>query len=85
MASRWKDYSGEYWSGLDWSGVFWSVLEEVLREAGTKSEADYIVLRQAAVVQCVSPRPLLEVCARKTRYEGRGGVEAKVVVWSAND
>ena len=46
---------------------------EGVREAvGTQSARTYIEQRQATVAQWVALRPLFEVCARETGYEGGG-------------
>ena len=44
--------------------------EEVLRVVGMQSVVTYIGRRQAKVAQGVALRPILEVCARETGYEG---------------
>ena len=46
---------------------------EVIQEAaGTQSARIYIERRKATVAQWVPLRPLFEVCARETGYEGGG-------------
>ena len=44
--------------------------KEVLRAVGMQSAVTYIDRRQAKVAQGVALRPILEVCARETGYEG---------------
>ena len=44
----------------------------VMQEAGTKPLRGYIDKRQATVVEWVKLRPIFEVCAEETGYEGGG-------------
>ena len=44
----------------------------MLQAAGTKPLQEYIDKRQAAVEEWVSLRPIFEVCAKETGYEGGG-------------
>ena len=44
--------------------------EGIQEEAVTQSVRIYIEIRQATVAQWVAIRPLFEVCARETGYEG---------------
>ena len=47
-------------------------VEGILEAAGTQSARIYIEQRQATVAQWVALRPLFDVCARETGYEGGG-------------
>ena len=57
----------------------WETLgaEGIREAAGTQSARIYIERRQATVAQWVVLRPLFDVCARETGYEG-GGRRRKV-------
>ena len=46
--------------------------DRVLQAAGTKSLREYIDKRQATVAEWVALRPIFEVCAKETGYEGGG-------------
>ena len=46
--------------------------DRVLQAAGTKPLREYIDKRQATVAEWVALRPIFEVCAKKTGYEGGG-------------
>ena len=62
------------------SGGTWETPgEEGVREAvGTKSARTYIERRRATVEQWVVLRPLFEVCAKETWYEGGGGAGGRL-------
>ena len=47
-------------------------LDKVLREGGTQPLQTYIGRRQATVAEWVALRPIFEVCAKETGYEGGG-------------
>ena len=49
-----------------------TVLEEVLQETGIQSASNYICPWQVMVAQWMELRPIVEVCASETGYEGGG-------------
>ena len=51
----------------------------MLHAAVKKPLRDYINKRQAMVAEWVALRPIFEVCAKKTGYEGRGKVSRAMV------
>ena len=61
----------------DWS---WRKAEtkKFLQGAGTQPLRKYLDRRQATVSEWVSLRPIFDVCARETRYEGGGKLQ---VMW----
>ena len=46
--------------------------ERVLKATGTKPLWEYIERRQATVAEWIALRPIFEVCAKETGFEGRG-------------
>ena len=47
-------------------------VEELIRSVGTHSEAKYLSRQNVTVVQRTALHPIIEVCARETKYEGEG-------------
>ena len=46
--------------------------DRVLQATGTKPLWEYIERRQATVAEWIALRPIFEVCAKDTGFEGRG-------------
>ena len=46
--------------------------DRVLQATGTKPLWEYIERRQATVAEWIALRPIFEVCAKETGFEGRG-------------